>query len=73
MKYSLSIALALMSFFPKAQEELTLSKAVNYALEHKAERAGARSCASTGKCHGKSYLQPYSATVELYGKSSKNR
>ena len=42
MKYSLSIALALLSFFPKAQEELTLSKAVNYALEHKAEAVKAK-------------------------------
>lgn len=42
MKYSLTIAFALISFFAQAQEELTLSKAVNYALEHKKEAIQAR-------------------------------
>ena len=37
MKYYVTFAFALMGFFAQAQEQLTLSKAINYALEHKKE------------------------------------
>lgn len=42
MKFSLSIILFLFGFLVKAQEELSLSKAINYALEHKAEAIKAK-------------------------------
>lgn len=42
MKYRLSVLLALLSFFAHSQEQLTLSEAVNYALQNKSEAVKAR-------------------------------
>lgn len=42
MRFNLSIAMVLLGFFAKSQEELSLSKAINYALENKAEAIKAR-------------------------------
>src|SRR5690606_30160551 len=42
MKYRISILAAFFSFFAQAQQQLTLSEAVNYALENKAEAVNAR-------------------------------
>lgn len=42
MKYRLSVLLALISFFAYSQEQLTLSEAVNYALQNKSEAVKAR-------------------------------
>lgn len=42
MKYRLSVLLALLSFFAHSQEQLTLSEAVNYALQNKSEAIKAR-------------------------------
>lgn len=42
MKYRLSVLLALLSFFAYSQEQLTLSEAVNYALQNKSEAVKAR-------------------------------
>ena len=42
MKYKISVLLAFLGFFAQAQEKLTLNKAVNYALENKAEAVKAR-------------------------------
>lgn len=42
MKYRLLMAFALLGFIAQAQQELTLSEAVNYALENKAEAVKAR-------------------------------
>lgn len=43
MKYNLSIVFVfLLGYFAKAQEDLSLNKAINYALEHKAEAIKAR-------------------------------
>lgn len=42
MKYRLLMAFALLGFIAQAQQKLTLSEAVNYALENKAEAVKAR-------------------------------
>jgi len=42
MKYRISILFALLGFLAQAQEQLTLSEAVNYALKNKAEAVKAR-------------------------------
>ena len=42
MKYRISILAAFFGFFVQAQQQLTLSEAVNYALENKAEAVNAR-------------------------------
>jgi len=42
MKYKFSILVALLGFFVNAQEKLTLSEAINYALENKAEAVKSR-------------------------------
>lgn len=42
MKYRLTVLLALLSFFAHSQEQLTLSEAVNYALQNKSEAVKAR-------------------------------
>jgi outer membrane protein len=42
MKYRLSILMSLLGLFVSAQEKLTLTEAVNYALENKAEAVKAR-------------------------------
>ena len=42
MKYRISILAAFFGFFAQAQQQLTLSEAVNYALENKAEAVNAR-------------------------------
>ncbi|MDO4763687.1 MAG: TolC family protein [Flavobacteriaceae bacterium] len=42
MKFNLSIVFLLLMNFIKAQEELSLEKAINYALEHKAEAVKAK-------------------------------
>lgn len=42
MKYRISVLFALLGFFAQAQEKLTLTQAVNYALENKAEAVKAR-------------------------------
>ncbi|MBA5792303.1 TolC family protein [Flavobacterium sp. xlx-214] len=42
MKYRISVLLAFLGFFAQAQEKLTLTQAVNYALENKAEAVKAR-------------------------------
>src|SRR5690606_5496949 len=42
MKYNFSILVAFLGFFVNAQEKLTLSEAINYALENKAEAVKSR-------------------------------
>lgn len=42
MKFRISIALAFLGFFGNAQEELSLDKAINYALENKADAVKAK-------------------------------
>jgi len=42
MKYRISVLFALLGFLVQAQEKLTLTQAVNYALENKAEAVKAR-------------------------------